>query len=56
MPVCPFCYSKAMRKYGIYRYGGEKRQKWLCERCDSVTAFPLARKPRKKPKTEVDNG
>lgn len=45
MPVCPFCYSKKMRKFGFYRYEGKTKQKWLCENCNSVTAYPLHRKP-----------
>jgi transposase-like protein len=50
MPVCPFCYSRNMRKYGFYYYGKKKKQKWLCENCQSVTAFPLHRKPTERKK------
>jgi len=52
MPVCPFCYKKKMRKFGFYNYGGKKKQKWLCEDCNSVTAFPLHRKPTKRKKKD----
>jgi transposase-like protein len=45
MPVCPFCYSKKMRKYGFYTYKKKRIQKWYCEGCESATAFPLHRKP-----------
>ena len=51
MPVCPFCYSRKMRKYGYYKYKNRKKiQKWLCETCESVTAYPLHRKPTKRSK------
>lgn len=50
MPVCPFCYYKKMRKFGIYRYGGTVKQKWLCERCGGVTAYPLTRVPKRRPR------
>ena len=44
--VCPNCFSKKLRAYGIYHYGEVKRQKWLCEKCGYVSAFPLRRKPQ----------
>jgi hypothetical protein len=48
MAICPFCNSKVMSPYGIYRYGGENRQKYKCEKCGGVTAFPLSRIPTKR--------
>ena len=50
MPTCPYCYSSKMRKYGFYYYGGEARQKWLCEKCGGITAYALARKPKRRPR------
>lgn len=50
MPVCPFCYSRKLRRFGIYRYGGQARQKWMCERCGGVSAYPLSRMPKRRPR------
>ena len=50
MPVCPFCFSKDMRRFGLYKYKSPYQQKWLCESCRSVTAFPLRRVPTKRTK------
>jgi len=51
MPVCPFCYSKKLKKCGLYKYKKPYRQKWRCEDCDSVTAYALHRKPTVRKKT-----
>jgi transposase-like protein len=50
MPVCPYCYSNEMSKWGFYRSGRVKLQRWMCGKCRGVTAYPLSRKPRRRPR------
>lgn len=50
MPICPFCYHRRMRRFGMYYYGDTPRQKWLCERCGGVTAYALRRMPKRRPR------
>jgi transposase-like protein len=42
--ICPFCHKRTLRKYDLYRYKGQVKQRYICESCGRITANPHYKK------------